>query len=89
MYCFWYRLYYSLIATQNTKSVEAILRLCYMDTDSFIVHVKLEDVEEDLAEDVETRFNTSNYQVKRSLPIGKNNKVIWLMKEELSSKVMK
>lgn len=60
-----------------------------MDTDSFIVHVKLEDVEEDLAEDVETRFNTSNYQVKRSLPIGKNNKVIWLMKEELSSKVMK
>ena len=44
MYCFWYRLYYSLIATQNTKSVEAILRLCYMDTDNFIVHVKLEDV---------------------------------------------
>lgn len=30
-------------------------RLCYMDTDSFIVHMKSEDVYENLARDVETR----------------------------------
>ena len=32
-----------------------------MDTDSFIVHVKKDDIYKDIAEDVETRFDTSNY----------------------------
>ena len=35
---------------------------CYMDTDSFIVHVKTEDIYKDLAEDVETKFDTSNFE---------------------------
>ena len=34
-------------------------KLCHMDTDSFIVHVKTEDIYKDIAEDVETRFDTS------------------------------
>ena len=33
-------------------------KLCYMDTGSFIVHVKTEDIYRDIAEDVETRFDT-------------------------------
>ena len=33
-----------------------------MDTDSFIVHVKT-NIYKDIAEDVETRFNTSNYEI--------------------------
>ena len=40
---------------------------CYMDMDSFMVHIKTEDVYEDLIGDVETRFDTSNYEVKRPL----------------------
>ena len=32
-----------------------------MDTDSFIVHVKTDDIYNDMTEDVETRFDTSNY----------------------------
>ena len=36
-------------------------RLCYMDTDSFIVHVKTDDIYNDMTEDVKTRFDTSNY----------------------------
>ena len=32
------------------------VKLCYMDIDSFIVHVKTDDVCKDFAEDVETRF---------------------------------
>ena len=36
-------------------------KICYMDTDSFIVHVKKDDIYKDIAEDVETRFDTSNY----------------------------
>ena len=36
---------------------------CYMDTDSFIVHVKTDDIYRDIAEDIETRFDTSNYEI--------------------------
>ena len=37
------------------------LQLCYMDTDSFVYHIKTEDFYEDIAGDVEKRFDTSNY----------------------------
>ena len=43
-------------------------KLWYMDTDSFKVHVKTEDVYADIAQDLETRFDTSNYDVHRLLP---------------------
>ena len=54
-----------------------------MDTDSFIVHVKTKDIYKDIAEDVEKIFDTSNVEINRPLPKGKNNKVIGLMKCEL------
>ena len=49
-------------------------RLCYMDTYSFIINVKTEDFYEDIANDVEKRFGTSNYEVNRPLPTRKNKK---------------
>ena len=58
-------------------------KLCYMDTDTFIINIKAEDFYEDIANDVEKRFDTSNYEVNRPLPKGKNKKVIELMKDEL------
>ena len=58
-------------------------KLCQMDTESFIVHVKTDDIYKDIAEDAETRFDTSNYQLNRPL-----KKVIGLMKEELGGKIM-
>ena len=42
-------------------------KLCYMDTDSFIVHVKTDDIYKDIAEDVETRFDTSNFEIDHYL----------------------
>ena len=37
-------------------------RMCYIYTDiSFIVYIKTDDIYKDIAEDVETRFDTSNY----------------------------
>ena len=33
-------------------------KLCYMDTDSFIFHVKTEDIYEDIPKDVERGFDT-------------------------------
>ena len=61
-------------------------KLCYMDTDSFIIHIKTEDIYEEIANDVEKRFDASNYEVDISLPTGKNKKVIGLMKDELGKK---
>ena len=43
-----------------------------MDTDSFILHIKTDDVYTDIAKDVETRFDTSNYELDRPYPKGKN-----------------
>ena len=64
------------------------VKLCYMDTDSFIMNIKIEDFYKDIANDVEKRFDTSNYEVNRPLPTGKNKKVIGLMKDELGGKII-
>ena len=66
------------------------LKLCYMDTDSLVYDIKTEDFYEDIANDVEARFDTSGYSKTdfRPLPIGLNKKVIGLMKDELGGKIM-
>ena len=82
MYEFWYD-YVKPKYQDNAK-------LCYMDTDSFIIHIKTEDFYKDIANDVEKWFDTSNYDEddKRALPLGKNKKVIGLFKDELGGKIM-
>ena len=64
------------------------VKLCYMDTDSFIINIKTEDFYKDIANDVEKMFDTSNYECGRPLPIGKKKKVIGLMKDELGGRVI-
>ena len=80
MYEFWYD-YMKPKCNDNVK-------LCYMNTDSFVMNIKTEDFYEDIANDVEKRFDTSNFEVNRPLPIGKNKKVIGLMKDELGGKII-
>ena len=67
MYEFWYN-YVKPKYAENVKP-------CYMDTGSFIIQVKTKDI----AEDVETRFDTSNFELGVPLSKGKNKKVISLM----------
>ena len=57
-----------------------------MDTDSFIVCLKIVDIYKDIEEDVETRFDTSNCELDRTLQKGKN-KIIVLIKDELGGKI--
>ena len=57
-----------------------------MDTDSFIIHIKTDDFCKDIADDVKSRYDTSNYEGDRPLPKGMNKKVIGLMKDELGGK---
>ena len=71
------------------KYNESDLKLLYMDTDSLVYDIKNEDFYKNIAEDVETRFDTTGYEPNRPLPIGKNKKVIGLMKDELGGKIMK
>ena len=64
------------------------VKLCYMDTDSLVIHIKTKDFYEDIANDVKESFDTSNYDNNRPLPIGKNKNVIGLFKDELGGKIM-
>ena len=80
MYEFWY----DYMKPKYNDNV----RLCYMDIDSFVLHIKTNDFYKDIASDVENRFDTSDYEVNRPLPTGKNKKVIGLMKDELGGKII-
>ena len=55
-------------------------KLCYIDTDSFVVYIKTEDIYMDIAKDVVTRFDTSNCHLHRPFFKGKNKNFIGLIK---------
>ena len=89
MYEFWYD-YMKPKYNDNVK-------LCYMDTDSFIMNIKTNDFCKNISNDIENRFDTSNYEVNtsetsalahRPLPTGKNKKIIGLMKDEQGGKII-
>ena len=60
-----------------------------MDKDSFIGHIKADNNYKNIVEDVETKFDISNFEVDRPLPKGKNKKVFGLVKDELGGKITK
>ena len=66
-------------------------KLCYMDTDSFIIHIITEDFFEDIVVGVRKWFDISNYDEndKRPLQIGMNKEVYGFFKDELGRKIMK
>ena len=68
MYEFWYD-YIKLKYKEKA-------RLCYMDTDSFAIYIKTEDIYKDIASDVKRWFDASNYDEKdeRPLPMAKIKK---------------
>ena len=76
------RLFYPKVCKQSKR--------CYTDTDSFTIYSKTEDFFEDISDDVDRWFDTSNYNEndKRSLSIGKNKKVPGLFKDELGGKII-
>ena len=80
MYEFWY----DYMKPKYNDNV----RLCYMDTDSFIMNIKTNDFYKDISDDVDNRFDTSNYEVKRPLLMGENKKVIGLMKDEQGGEII-
>ena len=80
MYEFWYDFIKSKYGIRE--------KLCYMDTDSFVINIKTKDFYKDIAMDVKERFDTSNCIYDRPLPIGVNKKVVGLMKGELGGGII-
>ena len=80
MYEFWYDY---MKPKYNDK-----VKLCYMDTDSFVMNIKTNDFYKDIANDVEKRFDTSSYEVNIPLLTGKNKKVIRLIKDKLGGGII-
>ena len=80
MYEFWYD--YVKIKYEDKA------RLCYMDTDSFVVNIKTKDFYKDISQDINKRFDNSNYTFDRPLPTGINKNVIGLMKDELGGDII-
>ena len=60
-----YEFWYDYIKPKYGNDV----KLCYMDTDSFIMNIKTNDFYEDITNDVKNRFDTSNYEVNRPFPL--------------------
>ena len=79
-----YEFHYDYMVPKYGKKLD----LCYMDTDSLIYNIETGDFYKDIADDVPARFDTSGYLSNRPLPIGLNNKVIGLMKDELGGEIM-
>ena len=83
-----YEFYYDYLKVKYKDKV----KLCYMDRDSFVLHIKTEDFYEDIANDVNEWFDTSGYnkecKLPRSFPIGVNKKVIGKFKSEISNEIM-
>ena len=80
MYEFWYDFIKSKYGSKA--------KLCYMDTDSFVINIKTKDFYKDIAMDVKERFDTSNCIYDRPLPIGVNKKVVGLMKDEVGGRII-
>ena len=66
------------------------IRLCYTDTDSFIMHIKTEDFYKDISADVDKWFDTSNFDKSdnRPLEIGKNKNVLGKFKDEVAGQII-
>ena len=66
------------------------VRLCYTDTDSFVIHVKTEDFYKDIADDADRWFDTYKYKKddNKPLPIGINENVLGKFKDKLKGKIM-
>ena len=79
-----YKFWYDYMKPKYGNNV----KMCYMDTDSFVMNIKTDDFYKDIANDVDKRFDMSNYEVDRPLLTGKNKKVIGLMKDELGGKII-
>ena len=66
---------YQFLYDYGKPKYEKNAKLCYMDTDRFIVYIKTEDIYSDIEKNVETIFVASKYELDRPLPNWENKKI--------------
>ena len=78
-----YQFYYDYVKPKYNDKV----KLCYMDTDSFILHIFTKDFYEDISNDVDKWFDTSNYSknTNRTIKTGVNKNKLGFMKDETAN----
>ena len=83
---FMYEFWYDYLKPKYQDNI----KLCYMDTDSFILQIKTDDFFKDINNDIEKWFDISNYDKNdnRPLKIGLKKKVIGKFKDELGGKIL-
>ena len=79
-----YRFWYDHIKPKCQNNA----KLCFMNTVSLNIHTETEEFYKDIADEVEKRYHTSNYEVGRPLPKGMNKNVIDLVKDKLGEKII-
>ena len=70
-----YQFSYDYVKPKYSKKAK-LSYMGYRDTDSFMVDLKAYDIYKGIEKDVEIRFDTSNHELERALPKGRNKKVI-------------
>ena len=73
-------LMYEILYDHLKQKYDENVKLCYMVIDSFIVHVKTDDIYEDITKDVETISDTSNFEIDILFPRGKKTNSNWTNK---------
>ena len=81
-----YEFYYNYLKPKYGDKI----KLCYMDTDSFIFYVETNDFFEDIKDDIHDWFDTSkiNNKLDRPIPIGINEGILGMFKDELKGQGM-
>ena len=79
-----YKIWYDYVKPQYGEKA----KLCYIDTDRFLVYIKAENIYVDISKDVDVRFDTSIYEIERPLTEWKKWKSNGLMNNELFGKIM-
>ena len=64
-----YKYWYDYVKPKH----DAKPNLCYVDTDSSIVYINTDDIYKDITQDVETKFDASDYELDRPLQKGKKS----------------
>ena len=81
-----YEFHYNYILPKYGKKA----KLLFTDTDSLCYEIETEDFYEDISEDVEEKFDTSNFPKDHpsGIPVGKNKKIPGMMKDEAGGKII-
>lgn len=80
-----YEFWYDHIKKEYGKKIKWF----YIETVSFIIHIKTRDSDQDILKDADKKFDTSNNGEEMLLTTGKNRKVLDMKKNQVGKRIIK